>query len=250
MVLSCKPPAPPQTPRRTPTQKTQPAIPTANAPQHANNASARTGSGPASTGTGSATAPTGSVSVVQTPAAAAPATQPYTASNNTSSNSPRQQQSPQQGQNNTNGIRCGPKRPDQIFISQVADSYSSVNIKDHIHAHTNIDMEHIEVEFLFKRNNNRAFKIVVPNGKMQQTIAAMGSDIKAEPYKDKSQRSTTGQARGPRWWHNNHNTFRGPPAARRPPKMQPFQHPDNFGWGPSYHQPKWTYYGPPRGSYF
>ena len=143
-------------------------------------------------------------------------------------------------------------------FNQVDPSYNTVSLKDQICDLTGIDRELVMVEYLFFRNDKKAFKIAVPHGQMQQTIATMGTEITAEPYKERNQRPTAaGQARGSRWNNthrslgNNHNTFRGPPTARRfPPRNQPYQHPDNFGWGPSYLQPEWQYYGPPQGGYF
>ena len=117
---------------------------------------------------------------------------------------------------------------------------------------------------LFTKNNSKAFKIVVPHGKMQQTIIDMGTNIRAEPYKERNHRPRpNGQARGSRWSNkghrnqgNNQNTFLGPhPTTRRPPPgRQSYHCPDYYGWDPSYQRPEWQYYeqyyGPPQSRYY
>ena len=142
--------------------------------------------------------------------------------------------------------------------------YTSVILKDRIQNLTNIDRNLIEVEWLFTKNNNTAYKIVVPHGKMQQIIENMGTNIKAEPFKERNHRPIVdGQARGSRWSNtghrnqgNNQNTFLGPhPRDRRPPpNRQSYHWPDNFGWDPSFLRPEWQYYGqyygPPQGRYY
>ena len=147
---------------------------------------------------------------------------------------------PPQAQNSNNGIKRGPKSVDHIFIKNVDPREDCVTIGDHIHQWSGIEREHIVVEFQFIRNNNKAFKITVPHGKMQETINVLGTEIKAEPYKDRNHRSTTnGQARGPRW-NNTYrskslNSFRGPPPTRGPPSRRFNGRPSNWG----YATPEW-----------
>ena len=110
-------------------------------------------------------------------------------------------------------------------------SYNCENLKDHIHANTGLAKEHISVEFLFNKNCNQAFKITVPHGKMQDTVRIMGTEIKAEQYKENRQRTIpAGQTRSA--WSanahrkNNNNTFRGHhPSRKPPPRRQPNQYP-------------------------
>ena len=185
----------------------------------------------------------------------------------------RTQPQPQpQVQSNMATIKRGPKpkKVDKIFISQVHASYSSDNLKTHINMHTGIDIELIQVEQLSNRDNNKSFKIVVPEGKLQQTIAIMGKDIKAVPYLEQSQRMTAaGHARGstrlnPRRGNNSPRTFHGPPSAgRHAPRNQKhhqhhqYQRPHNYDWRPfhqnqwqdSYQHPEWHYYEHPQFRY-
>ena len=128
-------------------------------------------------------------------------------------------------------------------------SYNCTSIKDHIHRHTGIDSELILVDFLFIKDNNKAFKIVVPNGKMQQVIASMGNEIKAEPFKERSNYNNRRD--------NSYNTFRGPPpTSRRPPAkrqphhQRPYQRPNNFGRDPRFIRPERQFYGSPYGGYY
>ena len=179
-----------------------------------------------------------------------------------------------QAQNNMAKIKRGPKpkQVDKIFISQVHASYSSDNLKAHINQYTGIDIELIQVEQLSNRDNNKSFKIVVPEGKMKQTIEIMGRDIKAVPYLEQSQRMTAaGQARNgtrlnnPHRGTNSSRTFHGPPPARRPaPRNQErhhYQQPHNYDWTrssrpfhqnqwqDSYQHPEWHYYEHPQFGY-
>ena len=234
MVHSLKPPTPLTTSSNlyassTPTQQNQViGLPTSNPPQQANNRSAWLFKA------GSATAHGGKTLTHHKSPPVIPnkPVSPRAQKNTNRENGPQQQQQPpQQPQNNPNVIKRGPKKVDQIFISQVGPSYNCKILKDHIHDNTGIDKEHILVDHLFNKNCNQAFKITVPHGKMQDTIRIMGTEIKAEQYKENSQRSIpAGQARGA--WSgnahrkNNKNTFPGPPPNRRPPpRRQPNQHP-------------------------
>ena len=189
---------------------------------------------------------------------------------NPASNSTHPQPQPQI-QNNMATIKRGPKpkQVDKIFISQVHASYSGDNLKTHINKYTGIDIELIQVEQLSNRDNNKSFKIVVPEGKMQQTISIMGRDIKAVPYLEQSQRMTAaGHARGstrlnnPRKGTNSPRTFHGPHPARRPApwnqKHHQFQQPHNYDWNRPYNQnqwrdsyehPEWHYYEHPQYGY-
>ena len=147
---------------------------------------------------------------------------------------------PLQAQINNNGIKRGPKSVDHIFIKNVDPREDSVTIGDHIHQWSGIEREHIVVEFQFIRNNNKAFKITVPHGKMQETINVLGTEIKAEPYKDRNHRSrTNGQARDPRqnntYRSKSLNSFRGPPPTRGPPSRRFNGRPSNWG----YATPEW-----------
>ena len=92
----------------------------------------------------------------------------------------------------------------------------------------------------------------------------MGTNIKAEPYKERNHRPTAnGQTRRSRWNNKGHrnqrynqNTFLGPhPMARRPPpERQSYHCPDYYGRDPRYQRPEWQYYGqyygPPQGRYY
>ena len=208
----------------------------------------RTGSPPAQTGnaavqTGSVTVSTGNV----------PARQPDPPV--TSAQTQQQPHSPQQVPNNINGIKRGPKKVDQIFISQVHQSYKCENLIDHIHDSTRIDRDEIQVDFLFNKNGNQAFKITVPNGKMKETIRILGTNIKAEPFKEKHQRSTkVGQASRAGWnnpqrrfnnYNNNdNNTFPGHHSyRRRPTNRQPYTNGRQSYW--DYESPEWDEYGYP-----
>ena len=131
----------------------------------------------------------------------------------------------------------------------VSISYNCTSIKDHIHRHTGIDSELILVDFLFIKDNNKAFKIVVPNGKMQQVIASMGNEIKAEPFKERSNYNNRRD--------NSYNTFRGPPptprrppAKRQPHHQRPYQRPNNFGRDPRFIRPKRQFHGSPYSGYY
>ena len=149
-----------------------------------------------------------------------------------------------------------PKRVDQIFINQVNYSYNCATIKDHVHDRTGIESELILVDFLFIKNNNKAFKIVVPHGKMQQVIASMGNEIKAEPFRERghtnNRRNNNTNNRG----SNSNSTFRGPPpSSRRPPPQRqphqrPYQRPDNFRRDSRFLRPEWQYYGAPNGGFY
>ena len=199
-----------------------------------------------------------------TPTPTPQSTQQHTTSNNVTQQH-QQQSPPHQGQNNSsNRSKRWPRKVDQIFISQVDRLYNSVTLKDQIQNLTNIDRNLIKVERLFTKHNNTAFKVVVPHGKMQQIIENMGTNIKAEPFKERNYRPIVdGQARGSRWSNTGHrnqgdnqNTFRGPhPMARRPPpNRQSYHWRDNFGWDPSFLRPEWQYYGQyyrqPQGRYY
>ena len=238
VIHSLKPPTPQTTLQKTPNNpyaSSTPAqqnqvigLPTSNPPQQANNRSVWLFKA------GSATAHGGQISTQHTSPPAIPnqtALSRAQKPTNRANGSQQQQKPPQQPQNNQNGIKRGPKKVDQIFISQVGPSYNCDTLKDHIHNNTGIVKEHISVEFLFNKNCNQAFKITVPHGKMQETIRIMGTEIKAEHYKEKSQRPMpAGQARGA-WsanaqWKNSKNTFQGPPPNRSPPpRMQQNQRP-------------------------
>ena len=179
-----------------------------------------------------------------------------------------------QAQNNMAKIKRGPKptQVDKIFISQVHASYTSDYLKAHINQYTGIDVELIQVEQLSNRDNNKSFKIVVPEGKMKQTIEIMGRDIKAVPYLEQSQRmKAAGHARNgtrlnnPHRGTNSSRTFHGPPPARRPaPRNQErhqYQRPHNYDWTrssrpfhqnqwqDSYQHPEWHYYEHPQFGY-
>ena len=184
-----------------------------------------------------------------TPTTSTPQSSQQQPTSNTVTQQQQQQSPPHQGQNNSrNGIQRGPRKVDQIFIHQVDPSYNSVTLKDQIQVLTNIDRVLIKVEYLFTKNNSKAFKIVVPQGKMQQTIKDMGNNIKAEPYKERNHRpKASGRARGSKWDNtghrsqgNNQNTFLGLPY--------------NYGWDRSLLRPEWQYYGqyyrPPQGRYY
>ena len=156
----------------------------------------------------------------------------------------QQQPPPNQGQSNyNNGIKRGPKKVDRIFASQVDPTVDSTTLKDHIHKFSGIENDHIQVEYLFSnRNNNKAFKITVPDGKMQLTIDVLGTDIKAEPYKDRSYKKnnyTNGQASSSNWNSTNRGKsripFRGPPPSRGPPSRRFNGRPSNWG----YATPEW-----------
>ena len=240
----------------TPTQQPKAPGPPPTSPPQANNATIGAGSVPAQTGSaspqsGRVAERAGIIPGHQTdpPATSVPATS-MPAQRNTGRENGNQQQlhSPQQTQNNTNGIKRGPKKVDQIFISQVHLSYTCENLTDHIHDRTRIDKDLIQVEFQFIKHGNKAFKITVPNGKMKDTIKSLGTNIKAEPFKEKHQRSTkTGQASRAGWNnsqrrfnnYNNSNTFHGPSTYGRPPYAngrQPY-------W--DYELSEWNDYGYP-----
>ena len=213
----------------------------------ANNVLNQTGSAPAqTTGNGAAQTPVTSVSVATLPA------QRHTGRENETLQQPH---SSQQVQNNTNGIKRGPKKVDQIFISQVHQSYKCENLIAHIHDSTRIDRDEIQVNFLFNKNGNQAFKITVPNGKMKETIRILGTNIKAEPFKEKHQRSTkVGHASRAGWSNpqrrfnnynnNDNNTFPGPHSYRRhPTNRQPYINGRQPYW--NYESPEWDEYGYP-----
>ena len=225
VIHSLKPPTPPTTPNNphatsTPKQQNKViGLPTSNPPQQANNRSAWLYKA------GSATAHGGNMLTQHTSPPTIPSkTALPRAQKLTNRENGSQQQSPQQTQNHPNGIKRGPKKVDQIFISQVGPSYNCDTLKDHIHDNTGIVKELISVEFLFNKNCNQAFKITVPHGKMQDTIRIMGTEIKAELYKEKSQARGAWSTNAHR--KNNKNTFQGPPPNRSPPpNRQPNQRP-------------------------
>ena len=95
-------------------------------------------------------------------------------------------------------MKRGPQN-EHIFIDKVDAFYTKERIIEYVNERTNIEKGAITVLELYERDGNKAFKVTVPTGKQQQTIACFGNEVTAEPYRFFKKNGN----------HANQNNFRG-----------------------------------------
>ena len=134
-----------------------------------------------------------------------------------------------------------------IFIGNVDEKHSTEDIKEFISTRSKIERQLIKVnEFPQRQEGSRAFKVAVPKNKTVHCLnLPWNNNIKAEHFKPKSNRATSGHMQTTKGkptgkWskgrygskHSGHNGFHGHAAGSG---MQPTQHShtSNYWHGPS-----------------